>query len=44
MILNSGVINEEKVYLLQELKAPIAYFIGGSTGKFVYNLPFHHSC
>jgi dipeptidyl aminopeptidase/acylaminoacyl peptidase len=29
MIMNSGVIDEEKVYLLGELKVPIAYFIGG---------------
>jgi hypothetical protein len=29
LICNSGVIDEEKKYLLAELKAPVAYFIGG---------------
>jgi hypothetical protein len=29
MLFNSGVVNEEKVYLLKELKAPVGYFIGG---------------
>jgi hypothetical protein len=29
ILFNSGVVDEAKVYLLQELKAPIAYFIGG---------------
>jgi dienelactone hydrolase len=29
LILNSGVIDAQKVYLLQELKAPVAMFIGG---------------
>jgi hypothetical protein len=29
ILFNSGVIDEKKVYLLKELKSPIAYFIGG---------------
>jgi hypothetical protein len=35
MVMNSGVIEEEKKYLLQELKAPIAYFIGGPKGELI---------
>jgi dienelactone hydrolase len=29
ILLNSGVIDADKVYMLQELKAPVALFIGG---------------
>jgi hypothetical protein len=29
LILNSGVVDEKKVYLLKELKAPVGMFIGG---------------
>jgi dienelactone hydrolase len=29
ILLNSGVIDEQKTYLLRELKAPVAMFIGG---------------
>jgi hypothetical protein len=29
LVMNSGIIAEEKKYLLQEFKVPIAYFIGG---------------
>jgi hypothetical protein len=29
LLFNSGVTDEAKVYLLQELKYPVAYFIGG---------------
>jgi hypothetical protein len=29
LVLHSGLIDETKLYLLKELKAPIAYIIGG---------------
>jgi hypothetical protein len=29
LILNSGIINVNKTYLLKELKAPVGYFLGG---------------
>ena len=29
LIFNSGVLDDSKEYLLQEMKAPMAYFIGG---------------
>jgi hypothetical protein len=29
VLFNSGVIDAEKRYMLKELKAPVAYFLGG---------------
>jgi hypothetical protein len=29
VLFDSGILDEKKLYLLKELKAPVAYFLGG---------------
>jgi hypothetical protein len=40
ILFNSGVIDDRKAYLLKELKAPIAYFIGGPKDIAYANVSF----
>jgi hypothetical protein len=44
LICNSGVIDEEKKYLLAELKVPVAYFIGGPKDIAYKNVRKNHPC
>jgi dienelactone hydrolase len=40
MLFNSGVLDDQKRYLLQELKVPVVYFIGGPTDMGYPNVCF----
>jgi hypothetical protein len=38
ILFNSGVLDDSKKYLLKELKAPVAYFLGGPTDMAYVNV------
>jgi dienelactone hydrolase len=40
VLFNSGVLDQDKAYLLQELKAPVAYFLGGPKDIAYANVSF----
>jgi dienelactone hydrolase len=44
IMFNSGVIDDNKVPLLKELKSPVAYFIGGPHDIAYANVRFHPFC